>query len=88
MDDQEYGPAQPLVDVVKGAYKKFNDLTGRIPTPGYKPPDDSKPDTSWHDQKVQEATKTFATQTAAQKKATPAQTPGKTVTQKPSPRKR
>ena len=94
MDDQDFGAAQPLVDVVKGAYKKANDWLSKVPTPGYKPDQQSDHDKAVqemnkqaNDKRVQDATKTYATQTAAQKKVTPAPTPGKTII-KTGPRKR
>ena len=94
MDDQDYGAAQPLVDVVKGAYKKANDWLSKVPTPGYnqdqKTPHQKAIDEmnkQANDKRVQDATKTYATQTAAQKKSTPAPTPGKTAI-KTGPRKR
>lgn len=94
MDDQDYGAAQPIVDVAKGAYKKVNDFFSKIPTPGYKPDQQSDHDKAiadvnkkLNDQRVADATKTYATQTAAQKKSTPAPT-GKIITQKAGPRKK
>lgn len=89
-----FGPLQPIVDDAKGAYKKVNDFFSKIPTPGYKPDQQSDHDKAiaemnkkLNDQRVADANKTFATQTAAQKKATPAPT-GKIITQKAGPRKK
>lgn len=93
MDDQDYGAAQPIIDVAKGAYKKVNDFFSHVPTPGYDPKSDhdkaiDEMNKQAQAKRVQDATKSFATQTAAQKKGTPAPTPGKIVIQKAGPRKK
>ena len=87
-----FGPLQPIVDDARGAYKKVNDWMNKIPG--------GNPQTSDHDKAIQEmtkkatdkgvqdATKSFATQTAAQKKTAPAPTPGKIITSKAGPRKK
>lgn len=92
MDDQDYGAAQPIIDVAKGAYKKVNDFFSHVPTPGYDPKTDHDKavdamNKKLNDQRVADANKSFATQTAAQKKGTPAPTPGKTMI-KTGPRKK
>ena len=76
MADDDYGPAQPIADVVKGAYKKMNDFMGMLPSPPKQiDPTQTKPgDTSWHDAMVKKANDTYAdqqkipTQTKAQKR--------------------
>ena len=86
-----FGPLQPIVDDARGVYKKVNDWISKVP--GGTPTSDhdkaiqemSKQAT---DKGVQDATKSFATQTAAQKKGTPAATPGKVITTKAGPRKK
>ena len=88
MADDQQDPSG-LVDMARGIYKKANDWWSKIPTPGYNP-DQRTPhqkaidemNKQATDKGVQDATKSYATQTAAQKKATPAPTPGKIVTSK------
>lgn len=94
MADDDYGPAQPIADVVKGVYKKANDLythlTGStVDNDNVTKPAISKPDDSWHKQMLENANKSYMpTQTMAQKKAvTPAKTTVKVVT-KSMPRKK
>ena len=84
-----------LVDMARGIYKKANDWWSKIPTPGYKGDQKSEHDKAIQemnkratDKSVQDATKSFATQTPAQKKGTPQSTPGKIITQKAGPRKK
>lgn len=100
MAQDDYGAAQPIIDVFKGAYKKVNDLADKIPTFGLKPASPSSaPDSPWHDEMVKEATKSIAdqqaadakkipTQTMAQKRISPSAKPQAKLMTKPSPRKR
>ena len=85
----------PLVSMARGIYKGANDLINKIPTPGLKSSQESDHDVAIkqmnkqaNDKTVADANKTYIpTQTAAQKKGTPAPTPGKTMI-KPAQRKR
>ena len=88
-----FGPLQPIVDDARGAYKKVNDFFSKVPTPGAGQPSDhdkaiQEMTKKATDKGVQDATKSFATQTAAQKKTAPAPTPGKIITSKAGPRKK
>jgi len=86
-----FGPLQPIVDDARGAYKKVNDWMNKIPG-GTTPSDHDKAIQDMTkkatDQRAADATKSFATQTAAQKKTAPAPTPGKIITSKAGPRKK
>jgi hypothetical protein len=57
MADDDYGPAQPIADVVKGAYKKANDFMNMLPSPpkAIDPTQPKNVDTSWHDSMVKAA---------------------------------
>lgn len=94
MADDDLEGKSPLIDMARGVYKKANDWISKIPTPGYKPDQQSDHDKAvadmnkkLNDQRVADANKTYVTQTAAQKKSTPAPT-GKIITQKSGPRKK
>jgi hypothetical protein len=95
MDDQSLGDT--VKDEMFGAYKKANDWVrnklSSVPTPGYGQPSDhdkaiADVNKQLNDQRAADATKSFATQTAAQKKTAPQPTPGKIVTSKAGPRKK
>jgi len=90
MDDQQ---ESPLIDMARGIYKGANDLINKIPSFSPKPDAHQQAidemNKQANDRWVQDTNKTYIhpTQTAAQKKSTPAPTPGKIMT-KASPRKR
>ena len=70
-------PAQPIADVVKGAYKKMNDLMGMLPSPpkAIDPTQPKNVDTSWHDSMVKAAhDKAIADQQKTAGTAIPTQT--------------
>lgn len=74
--NDDYGPAQPIADLVKGAYKKMNDLTGMLPSPpkAIDPTQPKNVDTSWHDDMVKKAQQSLADQQKATGTAIPTQT--------------
>lgn len=85
MPDDTYGPFQNMVDKGREAYKSANDFMNKIMPSKLASPAKDEADPGM----VKDANKSFIhpTQTAAQKKVSPAVTPGKTVT-KTGPRKR
>jgi hypothetical protein len=90
-DDDDYGPAQPIADVidkyVRKPAAKVLGVVSKVPVGDAKESDAAKAQRA---KDVDAANKSFLpTQTAAQKKNTPPSTAnGKTVTSKPMPRKR
>lgn len=92
-DDQDPGGAviANITDPIKGAYKKANDWLNKIPTPDNTSAHDKAVgvmNKAADDKTVQDANKTYmhSTQTAAQKKSTPASSAKSTI--RPLPRKR
>jgi hypothetical protein len=70
MADEDYGAAQPIADVFKGAYKKANDLVQMIPGFGTKPAPSADPQQKPNQvdpEDVRKATATFADKPEGQK---------------------
>jgi hypothetical protein len=72
---QDYGAAQPIVDVAKNAYSKVSRLLGDPSEPA---PSMKKVDTSWHDEMVKQANE------SARKQAESKTTSKRVSTQKPT----
>ena len=72
---QEYGAAQPIVDVFKKGYRAATKVGS------YTPSSEKKSDTSWHDSMVKQANESFKRKASA-----PSTTPAKKTAKKQTKR--
>lgn len=66
---QEYGPAQPIADIVNNGMRIVQKWTGTAPPP-------KKTDPSWHNEMVKEANDSFAKTSTAKRVSAPSQGSG------------
>ena len=84
---QEFGAAQPIIDVVKKMKDKAADYITGGPVKRALPKNKTKQDTSWHDKQVSEANESFR-KNAVAKTGETAKTPVQRKTTKKAPPKR